>query len=119
MTETGGGRGSKAERLGYLGLGMMGIPMARRLLNAGYDVAVWNRSADKAKALVEAGARLAANPRSVAESATIIFMCVTDAAAVEDVVFGPNGLAALPAPASLWSTSRRSIPMRRATSRRD
>ena len=57
MTETGGDKGSKAERLGYLGLGMMGIPMARRLVNAGYEVAVWNRSADKAKALIEAGAR--------------------------------------------------------------
>jgi 3-hydroxyisobutyrate dehydrogenase len=96
MTETGGDKGSKAERLGYLGLGMMGIPMARRLVNAGFEVAVWNRSADKAKALVEAGARLAADPRSVAESATIIFMCVTDAAAVEGVVFGTNGLAGVP-----------------------
>src|ERR1700737_2210931 len=93
MTGTSEGRGSKAERLGYLGLGMMGVPMARRLLDAGYELAVWNRSANKAKALIEAGARLAANPRSVAESASIIFMCVTDAVAVEDVIFGENGLA--------------------------
>src|SRR6202035_4063393 len=93
MTGTGGGKGPKAETLGYLGLGMMGIPMARRLLDAGYEVAVWNRSVSKAKALVEAGAKLAANPRSVAESASIIFMCVTDAVAVEDVIFGASGLA--------------------------
>jgi 3-hydroxyisobutyrate dehydrogenase len=93
MAGTGDGKGSKTEKLGYLGLGMMGMPMARRLIDAGYELAVWNRSASKVKALVETGAKLAANPRSVAESAGIIFMCVTDAAAVEDVVFGANGLA--------------------------
>jgi 3-hydroxyisobutyrate dehydrogenase len=93
MAGTGGDMGPKTETLGYLGLGMMGVPMAKRLLDAGYDLAVWNRSASKAKALIEAGARLAANPRSVAESASIIFMCVTDAVAVEDVIFGENGLA--------------------------
>jgi 3-hydroxyisobutyrate dehydrogenase len=101
MTGTGGGKGPKAETLGYLGLGIMGIPMARRLLDAGYEVAVWNRSVSKAKALVEAGAKLAANPRSVAESADIIFMCVTDAAAVEDVIFGANGLARVSGSAKL------------------
>jgi 3-hydroxyisobutyrate dehydrogenase len=86
----------QTERLGYLGLGLMGFPMTRRLLNAGYQVAVWNRSAGKAAALVEAGAQPAANPREMAMTATIIFMCVTDAAAVEKVVFGPDGLAASP-----------------------
>ena len=95
MSGTGDGKTSKTERLGYLGLGMMGIPMAQRLVSAGFEVAVWNRSADKAKTLVEAGAKLAADPRSVAESASIIFMCVTDAGAVEDVVFGTNGLASV------------------------
>jgi 3-hydroxyisobutyrate dehydrogenase len=69
--------------------------MSRRLVNAGHELAVWNRSAAKTTALVEAGARLAANPREVAASASIIFMCVTDAAAVEDVVFGPAGLASV------------------------
>jgi 3-hydroxyisobutyrate dehydrogenase-like beta-hydroxyacid dehydrogenase len=95
MSGTGDGKASKTERLGYLGLGMMGIPMARRLINAGFEVAVWNRSADKAKTLIEAGATLASDPRSVAESASILFMCVTDATAVEDVVFGTNGLASV------------------------
>ena len=55
MSGTGDGKRSKAERCGYLGLGMMGIPMARRLVDAGFEVAVWNRSAGKAKTLVEAG----------------------------------------------------------------
>jgi 3-hydroxyisobutyrate dehydrogenase len=73
---------------------MMGFPMARRLLNAGHDVTVWNRSSGKAAALVEAGAKAASHPGGVAATASIIFMCLTDAAAVEAVVFGPNGLAA-------------------------
>ncbi len=60
---TGGTNGS-AEKLGYLGLGMMGFPMTRRLLNAGHDVTVWNRSAGKAAALVEAGAKLAGPSRA-------------------------------------------------------
>ncbi len=90
-----------AEKLGYLGLGMMGFPMTRRLVNAGYDVTVWNRSPGKATALVEAGARLAPQPRDVATAANIIFMCLTDAAAVEEVVFGPDGLATVIGPGKL------------------
>ncbi|HEY3793343.1 MAG TPA: NAD(P)-dependent oxidoreductase [Bradyrhizobium sp.] len=81
------------QKLGYLGLGMMGFPMSRRLVAAGHDVMVWNRSAGKTKALVDAGAKLATSPREIAESCDIIFMCVTDAAAVEDLVFGADGLA--------------------------
>jgi 3-hydroxyisobutyrate dehydrogenase len=88
--------GQQAEKLGYLGLGMMGFPMAHRLLNAGYDVAVWNRSAGKAAALVEAGATLEAHPGEVAAATSILFICVTDASAVEEVVFGRDGLAAVP-----------------------
>jgi 3-hydroxyisobutyrate dehydrogenase len=75
---------------------MMGFPMTQRLVNAGYDVTVWNRSPGKASALIEAGAKLATHPRDVAATATIIFMCLTDAAAVEEVVFGRDGLAVAP-----------------------
>jgi 3-hydroxyisobutyrate dehydrogenase len=80
-------------KLGYLGLGMMGFPMSRRLIQAGHDVMVWNRSAAKADALVEAGGKRATSPREIADRCDIIFMCVTDATAVEDVVFGAEGLA--------------------------
>lgn len=96
MTGTNGTEKRPTEKLGYLGLGMMGFPMTRRLLNAGLDVTVWNRSTGKAKALIDAGAKAATNPRDVAASASIIFMCVTDATAVEEVVFGPDGLASVP-----------------------
>jgi 3-hydroxyisobutyrate dehydrogenase len=93
MVGVGGGDGKNAEKLGYLGLGMMGFPMTRRLINAGYDVTVWNRSSGKAAPLVEAGGKQAARPSEVANAASILFMCLTDAAAVEEVVFGPDGLA--------------------------
>ncbi len=93
MAGIGGTDGQRRERVGYLGLGMMGFPMARRLLNAGYEVAIWNRSAGKATALVQAGGKLARSPREVADTASIVFMCLTDAVAVEEVAFGPDGLA--------------------------
>lgn len=82
------------ERLGYLGLGLMGTPMTRRLLKAGHQVVVWNRSEGKVAPLLAAGARRAATPRDMLTNADIVFMCVTDAAAVEEVIFGPEGLAA-------------------------
>ncbi|MET0724650.1 MAG: NAD(P)-dependent oxidoreductase [Tardiphaga sp.] len=84
------------ETLGYLGLGLMGLPMTRRLLDAGLAVTVWNRSPGKAAALLEAGAQAATVPAEVAASASIVFMCLTDAAAVEEVVFGAGGLAGVP-----------------------
>lgn len=80
-------------RLGYIGLGLMGGPMAQRLVSAGYPLAVWNRSADKLAALAEAGAIQAASPRAVAEQSDIVFTCLTDTDAVEAVVFGPGGIA--------------------------
>jgi 3-hydroxyisobutyrate dehydrogenase len=96
MAESAGAKPRPAERLGYLGLGLMGTPMARRLLAAGYDVTVWNRSTDKAAALVAAGAKRATSPRDVLASAGIVFMCVTDATAVDEVIFGLQGLSAAP-----------------------
>jgi 3-hydroxyisobutyrate dehydrogenase len=88
-------RTNPGAKLGYLGLGMMGFPMSRRLVEAGHAVTVWNRSKAKAAALVELGAKPATSPREMAERCDIIFMCVTDAAAVEDVVFGAEGLASV------------------------
>ena len=78
----------KTEKLGYLGLGMMGFPMSRRLVEADHAVTVWNCSQAKTAGLVEAGAKSATSPREVATEAGIVFMCLTDAAAVEAVVFG-------------------------------
>jgi len=93
MSGPGAADGQQVEKLGYLGLGMMGSPMTRRLVKAGHDVTVWNRSAGKVAGAIEAGAKAAAQPRDVADTASIVFMCLTDAAAVDEVVFGPKGLA--------------------------
>jgi len=84
------------ERLGNLGLGLMGTPMTRRLLKAGYQVTVWNRSEAKVAPLLEAGASRAATPRDVLAGSDIVFMCVTDADAVEDVIFGAEGISTAP-----------------------
>jgi 3-hydroxyisobutyrate dehydrogenase-like beta-hydroxyacid dehydrogenase len=81
------------ETLGYIGLGLMGLPMTRRLLAAGHAVTVWNRSAGKLADAVQSGAQAASSPREVAAAAEIIFMCLTDASAVEHVVFGADGFA--------------------------
>jgi 3-hydroxyisobutyrate dehydrogenase len=94
MAETSKANPQDAERLGYLGLGLMGTPMSRRLLKAGYQVTVWNRSEGKVAPLVDAGAKLAATPRDVLAGSDVVFMCVTDAAAVEEVIFGPEGISA-------------------------
>ncbi|HTU01126.1 MAG TPA: NAD(P)-dependent oxidoreductase [Candidatus Sulfotelmatobacter sp.] len=80
------------ERIGFIGLGLMGQPMSRRLLAAGYPVTVWNRTAEKVKALLEAGARWAESARAVAAASDVVFLSLTDAAACEHVVCGPEGI---------------------------
>lgn len=80
--------------LGFIGLGLMGFPMLERLLAAGYPVTVWNRSPDKIARAVAAGARAVETPADVARDADIIFTCVTDDRAVNEIVFGTNGVAA-------------------------
>lgn len=83
-------------KLGFLGLGIMGYPMARNLVRAGHDVAVWSHTAAKARKLAEeeASATACESPRQVAESAECIFLCVGDSAMSEQVILGDNGLAA-------------------------
>lgn len=80
-------------KLGYIGLGLMGRPMTLRLLAAGYEVSVWNRSPDKLAAVVEKGAKPADSPAAVARAADIVMLCVTDQKAAEEVLFGRNGVA--------------------------
>lgn len=80
--------------VGFIGTGIVGAPMVRQLLKAGHQVTVWNRTPEKSRALTEAGAAAAASPAEVAATASIVILCVIDTAAVESVVFGPNGVAA-------------------------
>ena len=79
-------------KLGYIGIGVMGRPMTLRLLAAGHEVAVWNRSPEKMKPVLEKGAKAASSPADVARNAEIVMMCVTDQRAAEEVLVGPNGV---------------------------
>lgn len=80
-------------KLAFLGLGQMGGPMAGRLLQAGHDVAVWNRSASKADPLVARGARRSDSPAQAAEGAEGVLTMLADPEAVQAVVLGPEGAA--------------------------
>lgn len=79
--------------LGYIGTGLMGLPMSARLLAAGYDLTVWNRTVAKAQPLVDTGATMGDNPADVASKSDIVFLCLTDTKAVQEAVFGENGVA--------------------------
>ncbi|MFT0532838.1 NAD(P)-dependent oxidoreductase [Castellaniella hirudinis] len=94
--------------IGFCGLGRMGVPMVRRLLQAGHQVSVWNRSPGPAQQLAAEGARVCASPRELGQACSVAALCLFDAAAVEAVVFGPDGLATAPGLALLVDHS--SIP---------
>ena len=81
-------------RVGLAGLGKMGAAIAARLMECGHELIVWNRSADKAKALADAGAKVAASPAELAAQADVIITILTDAAAIEAVYGGASGLLA-------------------------
>ncbi len=70
----------------------MGAPMIRHLLHAGHSVHVWNRTRAKAEALRAEGAHVVDTPRELAARCDAVLLCVADAAAVEQIVFGPAGL---------------------------
>jgi 3-hydroxyisobutyrate dehydrogenase-like beta-hydroxyacid dehydrogenase len=81
-------------KIGFIGLGQMGASIAANLVRARHDVAVWNRSADKARSLVEAGAVLAANPKAAAVDRDVVFTMLADDAALATVLAGDSGLCA-------------------------
>jgi 2-hydroxy-3-oxopropionate reductase len=83
-----------AERIGFIGLGIMGHSMAANLLRAGHDLTVWNRTASRADDLVAEGATLANSPADLAAVCDIIFICVSDTPDVEQVILGENGVLA-------------------------
>jgi 2-hydroxy-3-oxopropionate reductase len=81
-----------AERVGFVGLGIMGKPMATNLMDAGYKLTVHNRSPEKANELGEAGASVANSPKEVAENADIIITMLPDSPQVSEVVAGEEGV---------------------------
>jgi 3-hydroxyisobutyrate dehydrogenase-like beta-hydroxyacid dehydrogenase len=79
--------------LAFIGLGKMGMGMARNLLRAGHNLAVYNRSREKAEALAGDGARVADSPADASHDAEVVMTMVADDHAVEEVVFGTHGIA--------------------------
>lgn len=80
--------------VGFCGPGLMGVPMIRHLLSAGHRVHVWNRTREKADALAGHGAQVVDTPAELAARAQTVMLCVLDAPAVGDVVFGASGVLA-------------------------
>lgn len=82
----------RTSKIGFVGLGIMGKPMAQNLLKAGFQLTVYNRSKSPVDALVTAGGAAAASPKEVAERTDVVITMVTDSEAVRDVVLGPGGV---------------------------
>ncbi len=104
----------KATRqIAFLGTGLMGAPMTRRLLAAGFAVTVWNRDASKAEPLAAAGAQLANSPAAAVKDADVVFTMLSDGPAVEDVLFVKGAADALKKGAVVIDTSSIAPPMAR------
>ncbi|MGE0807621.1 MAG: NAD(P)-dependent oxidoreductase [Burkholderiaceae bacterium] len=88
-------------KVAFLGLGVMGMAIARRLQAAGVALRVWNRSADKCRPLIDAGAIGCATPAEAAAGAEIVFLCLIDGAAVEQTVFSRDGISSAACPATV------------------
>ncbi|MGQ9612287.1 MAG: NAD(P)-dependent oxidoreductase [Chloroflexus sp.] len=81
-----------SERIGFIGLGIMGRGMAANILRAGFSLTVWNRTPGRADELVAAGAQVATSPADLAARSDIVISCVSDTPDVEAVLFGPQGV---------------------------
>lgn len=90
-----------AERIGFIGLGIMGRGMVSNLLKAGFSVCVWNRTASRITPFLEQGATGAASPAEVAAQSDIIITCVSDTPDVEAVISGDEGILNTLIPGSL------------------
>ena len=102
--------------VGFIGLGLMGNPMAQNLLKVGFPLIVWNRTPARADDVVRRGAQLAASPRELAGQVDVLVTIVSDPPAVEKVLFGPDGaIAGLRAGAVLIDSSTISPDLARRT----
>lgn len=89
-------------KVGYIGLGLMGKPMAKHILAAGYPLFVYNRSRGKVDELVELGARSASSPSELAASVDVVFTNLPDSPDVEQVILGENGIIQSAKPRLIW-----------------
>src|ERR1700685_739326 len=83
---------TKNHRLGFIGLGHLGSPMARRLLSAGFPLVVYNRDRNKTEELSTLGAEVAPDPGKLAAEVDVVLSCVADGAAVEAVYLGAGAV---------------------------
>jgi 2-hydroxy-3-oxopropionate reductase len=90
-----------ANRVGVIGVGIMGSAISTRLLECGQSVTVFDRNDDKVQAMVEKGAKAATSPRDVAENTDFVILSLNNAAIVETVVFGADGIAEVATPDKL------------------
>jgi len=95
----------KPRSIAFLGTGLMGVPMARRLLHSGFAVTVWNRNREKAQDLAQDGATVADTPAAAVAGASVVFTMLTDGNAVEDVLFRQGVAEALAAGAVVIDSS--------------
>ena len=79
-------------KIGWIGLGKMGIPMSQSLINAGFPLVVYNRSKEKSESLKSSGVHVASTPAALIEQAEVVIIMVTDDKAVNDIFKGDNGL---------------------------
>jgi 3-hydroxyisobutyrate dehydrogenase-like beta-hydroxyacid dehydrogenase len=89
------------QRIGFVGLGIMGKPMATNLLRTGFSLTVFNRTSEKSKSLLKLGAAVAESPQQMALASEVIVTVLPDTATIEQVLFGENGIAAGLQPASV------------------
>lgn len=82
----------RMQRIGFIGLGIMGSAIAKNLVKGGFDMTVWNRSPGKCDELRDLGARQAATPAQLVEECSITFAMLSDPAAAEEVCFGKHGV---------------------------
>lgn len=91
------------ERVGFAGLGAMGAGIAQRLLGAGWDLAGWNRTREKAEPLIDAGMGWAETPRELAASVDVLFTMLTNTSAVEAIASPPDGILAGVREGAVWA----------------
>jgi 3-hydroxyisobutyrate dehydrogenase-like beta-hydroxyacid dehydrogenase len=94
---------NEIERVGFAGLGAMGAGIARRLLDAGYEVVGWNRTKERAQPLLDAGMGWADTPRQLAASVDVLFTMLTNTAAIEATADGADGVLAGLAEGTIWA----------------
>src|ERR1700686_889288 len=92
------------KKIGWIGAGRMGFPMAERLLKAGYDVSIWNRTRAKAEPLAKSGAKIADQPADLA-GVDVLFSMVSTGQDLEEVYFGDGVAGAIPLPPVIVDSS--------------